>query len=415
MEKFYLCVDLKTFFASVECVERNLDPFKTFLVVADSTSKGAICLAITPKMKSLGIRNRCRMYEIPKNIKPIIVKPRMKKYLEYSSKIYEIYLEYFSSSDIYIYSIDEVFIDITPYLKMYNKTPLELAKFIIEKVYKKSKITATAGVGTNLYLAKIAMDIIAKHNSSNIGYLTETVYKEKLWHHTPLHDFWQIGIKTEERLHKLHLKDMYDISCCDEKKLYKEFGVNAKYLIDHSKGIEPLTINDLKNYVPKQKSISNSQILPKDYNYLDARKVLIEMVDNIVLRLVEKNLYTDSFGIFIGYSSLEKPLNFTKKLKKKTNSYRTILNNVLEEYDYRVQEDYFIRKIGIYLGNLSKKEYEQLDIFNCYIEEKQDEFLEKTINEIKDKYGKNSILRGVSYLEGATAKKRNSLIGGHNE
>ncbi len=415
MNKFYLCVDLKTFFASVECVERNLDPFKTDLVVTDSETNG-VCLAITPKMKARGIKNRCRMYEIPKNIKPIIVKPRMKKYLEYSSKIYEIYLEYFSSSDIYIYSIDEVFIDITPYLKMYNKTPLELANFIIEKVYEKSKITATAGVGTNLYLAKIAMDIIAKHNQSNIGYLTETLYKEKLWHHKPLHDFWQIGIKTEEKLHKLHIKDMYDISCYDEKKLYKEFGVNAKYLIDHSKGIEPLTIKDLKNYVPKQKSISNSQILSRNYNYIDARKVLIEMVDSIVLRLVEKNLYTDSFGIYIGYSySSSKPLSITKKLKKKTNSYRTILKYVLEEYDYRVQEECFIRKIGIYLGNLSKKEYEQLDIFNCYIEEKQDEFLEKTINEIKDKYGKNSILRGVSYLEGATAKKRNTLIGGHNE
>lgn len=415
MEKFYLCIDLKTFFASVECVERNLDPFKTDLIVCDPKTKGAICLAITPKMKKRGIRNRCRLYEIPKDVKPIIAKPRMKKYIEYSSKIYKIYLEFFDKCDIHVYSIDEVFIDITNYLKLYQRSPLELAKLVIDTIYKKSGITATCGVGTNLFLSKVAMDIISKHSDNNIGYLDEAIYKEKMWHHVPLTDFWQIGEGIERRLHKLHLKDMYDIAFCDEKKLYKEFGINAKYLIDHSKGIEPLTISDIKKYKPKKTSISNSQILYRDYNYIDARKVLIEMVDNIVLRLVEKNVLAGVVGVFIGYSKdYIKPLNFNKKLTKKTNSYKSILNVVLNEYDYLINEDYKIRKIGIYLGDLEPRKYEQLDIFNNYEDENKDYKVEQVINEIKIKYGKNSILRGVSYLECATGRNRNKLIGGHN-
>jgi len=415
VDKFYLCIDLKSFFASVECVERGLDPYKVDLVVSNPKTKGAICLAISPKMKMRGIKNRCRMYEIPNYVKPIIAIPRMKKYLEYSKKIYEIYLEFFSSDDIHIYSIDEVFIDITNYLNMYKKTPLELAKHVIDVVYKRVGITATAGVGTNLYLAKVAMDIISKHNPSNIGYLDETLYKEKLWHHTPLTDFWQVGHGIEKRLNKLHLKDMYDVSICDPKILYKEFGINAKYLIDHANGIEPTTIKDIKTYKPKSTSISNSQILYRNYDYIEARKVLTEMVDNIVLKLVEKNMTTSVIGVSIGYSKdLITPLSFTKRLKQKTNSYKTILNYVLEEYDYRINEEYPIRKIGIYLGDLEEKKYEQLDIFNNYFEEKKDEKLERVVNDIKNKYGKNSILRGVSYLDEATGRDRNKLIGGHN-
>ena len=287
--KYYLCIDLKSFYASVECSERNLDPFKTNLVVADKTrGKGTICLAITPKMKSLGIKNRCRIYEIPKNVKYIIAKPRMRKYMEYSYRIYEIYLKYVSKDDIHVYSIDEAFLDITPYIKLYKKNPKEIAIMIMNDIFKTTRITATCGIGTNMYLSKIALDIISKHVKSNIGFLNEKLYKEKLWHHTPLSDFWQIGVGIENRLHKMHIKDMYDISVANENKLYKEFGINAKLLIDHSLGIENCTIKDIKNYKPKSSSISNSQILFKDYNYKDAKVILVEMIDNLVLRLVKK-------------------------------------------------------------------------------------------------------------------------------
>ena len=258
----YICVDLKTFFASVECVERGLDPFKTDLVVADiARSKGAICLAISPKMKERGIKNRCRIYDIPKGVKYIVAKPRMKKYIEYAAKIYGIYLDFFSKEDIYVYSIDEVFIDVTSYLKTYKKNEVCLAKDIIEEVYKRTGICATAGVGTNMYLAKIALDILSKHNKSHIGYLNEDLYKEKLWNHTPLTDFWQIGKGIEARLYKHHLRTMEDVAKASPNILYKEFGINAEYLIDHAWGKETCTIKDIKSYKPKSSSISHSQIL----------------------------------------------------------------------------------------------------------------------------------------------------------
>lgn len=410
MTRFYLCIDLKSFFASVECVDRNLDPYKVDLVVSDNKTNGAICLAISPKMRLRGIKNRCRIYEIPKNINPIIVSPHMKKYEDYSKLIYEIYLEFVSASDIYVYSIDEVFIDITNYLRMYNKNPVEMADFIIKTVYKRTKITATCGVGTNIYLAKVAMDIISKSSASNIGFLNEKIYKEKLWHYKPLTDFWQIGDSMLLRLNKLKLYDMYDISCCDEKILYKEFGIIAKRLIQNSKGYDDTTISNLKNYIPKKTSISNSQILYKDYNYKEAKSVLIEIIDNIVLRLVAKNSLATTIGFSISYSKNNiAPINFSKKLIHPTNNYNTILQIILNAYDLLIDKDYCVRKIGVYLGDIKEKKYEQLDLFNNYVENSKIEKLETTINEIKDKYGKNSILRGVSYLEESTIKERNNL------
>ena len=278
--KTYLCIDLKTFFASVECVERGLDPFKTDLVVADpDRNKGTICLAISPKMKERGIHNRCRLFEVPEDIKCIIAKPRMNLYIKYSCKIYSIYLKYVSKEDIFVYSIDECFLDITSYLKLYKKTPIELAKTIIKDVYESTGITATAGIGTNLYLTKIALDITAKHVDSHIGYLDEKLYKETLWDHTPLTDFWQIGRGISEHLNKLGLHTMRDISNCNEDILYKEFGINAELLIDHANGKEDVTIKEIKQYKPKNNSLSNSQILFKDYNYADAILVLKEMVE----------------------------------------------------------------------------------------------------------------------------------------
>ena len=411
-----MCIDLKTFFASVECVERKLDPFKTDLVLADpSRGDGAICLAIIPKMKLRGIKNRCRMWEIPKNIHPIIAKPRMKKYRDYSIYINTIYLDYVNEEDWFAYSIDECFIDATPYLNYYKKTPKEFAKMLIDAVYKKTGITAAAGIGTNMYLAKIALDITAKHSQDNIGYLDEKSYKEQLWHHTPLTDFWQIGKGIERRLFNLHLKDMFDISKCEESLLYKEFGINAEILIDHSKGIEPCTIKDVKEYKPKSNSISNTHVLDKDYNFEDARNILIEMVDNLILDLVSRKKYASTVSLYIGYTKDKiPPMKFSVKLEQATSSYTIILNKILSEYDFRVNQFILIRRIGLFFGNLKDKLIEQLDLFSIHEISEKDLRIEMAMNEIKNKYGKNSILRGLSFTENATQIKRNKLLGGHN-
>ena len=414
--KYYLCIDLKTFYASVECAERHLDPFKTDLVVADiSRGRGTICLAITPKMKERGIKNRCRLYEVPKNIPLIIAKPRMKKYIEYSVNIYKIYLKYISEEDIHVYSIDEAFLDVTSYINLYKKNPKEIAIMIMNDIYNATHITATCGIGTNMYLAKIALDIISKHNKTNMGYLNEELYKKELWHHKPLSDFWQIGTGIENRLHKMHIKDMYDLTKTDERKLYKEFGVNALLLIDHAYGKETCTIKDIKKYKPKSNSLSNSQVLFKDYKYDEVRIILIEMIDNLVLNLVSKNLFTDTIGFYIGYSNHEiESLKFSKKISNYTNSFEIIKNELLEEYDYRINEKYPIRRISIWFNNLTNKRITQLDLFNSNYINYKEEYLEKTLNDLKIKYGKNSILRGVSYMNFSTQKERNKLIGGHN-
>ena len=414
--KWYLCIDLKTFYASVECAERGLDPFKTDLIVADSSrGKGSICLAITPKMKARGIKNRCRVYEIPRNVHPIVAKPRMRLYMEYSARIYNIYLKYIDKEDIHVYSIDEAFLDVTSYLKMYNKNPKEIAQMIMKDIYDTLHITATCGIGTNMYLTKIALDIISKHNKSNIGILNEKLYKEKLWHHTPLTDFWQIGRGTEDRLHKLHLKDMYDIAHCDEKKLFKEFGINAQLLIDHAWGKEPCTIKMIKEYKPKNNSISNTQILFSDYTKQQAKVVLLEMIHSIVLRLIDRKSYTDNIGFYIGYSKdVISPISMHKKIDHQTNSFNLISTILLDEYDYRVNEEYMIRRIGVFLNNVKDKRVEQLDIFNTSEKENQEFNLGNTILNLQNKYGKNSVLNAVSYTESGTQIMRNKLIGGHN-
>lgn len=410
----YICIDLKTFFASVECVERGLDPFKTDLIVADiARSKGAICLAISPKMKERGIKNRCRVYEIPRDVKPIVAKPRMKKYIEYAAKIYGIYLDYFSKEDIFVYSIDEVFIDATTYLKAYKKNEVCLAKDIIEDIYRRTGICATAGIGTNMYLAKIALDILSKHNKSHIGYLNEKLYKEKLWEHKPISDFWQVGKGIESRLYKHHLKTMKDVASCNPNILYKEFGINAEILIDHSLGKESCTLKEIKEYKPKSSSISHSQILFRNYNYKEARVVLIEMVDALVLELVSKDLYTSNISIFIGFSKEENGgIKFSFNCDQ-TNSYKKILKNILDEYDYRIMEDCKIRRIGLSFNSLDNKKYEQLNLFEK-MDSNEETVLEKTINNIKNRFGKNSILRCISLDSNGTMKQRNKYIGGHN-
>lgn len=416
MEKIYFCIDMKTFFASVECVERKLDPFKTNLVVADpSRVKGGICLAVTPHLKMLGVKNRCRLYEIPNNINYIIAVPRMKKYIEASADIYEIYLKYFSSSDIHVYSIDEAFIDVTNYLKLYNKTPIQLAKTVIQDIYDTYGLTATAGIGTNLYLAKIALDIMSKHSIDNIGYLDEKKYIEELGNHRPLKDFWQINNGIEKRLNKMRIFTMNDIANADEKKLFKEFGINARLLIDHSKGLEECTMKDIKNYKSKSNSISTSQILPKDYNFEDAKLVMKEMVEILTLKLVKNKLKTGTIGLYIGYSKdVIEASKATKKLENDTDAFSEILTNFVFIYDKIASRNTPIRRIGISFDKVTSSDYMQLNLFEDRIKVEKEEKLENTINILKEKIGKNSILKGINLQENATTISRNKMIGGHN-
>ena len=416
MQKYYLCIDLKTFYASVECVERGLDPFNTNLVVADeSRGKGTICLAVSPKMKMLGVKNRCRLFEIPPTIKYMIAMPRMKKYIEYSANIYAIYLKYFAKEDIHVYSIDEAFMDATNYLKLYQMNPVELAKVIIKDIYKNYGITATAGIGTNMYLAKIALDITAKHSATNIGYLDEEKYKKELWYHKPLTDFWQIGKGIERRLNKMRVFTMYDVAHIDQKRLYKEFGVNAEYLIDHSWGKESCTIADIKKYTPKTNSITNSQVLFEDYSFEKARLVLKEMVELGSLRLIENNLVTDTVGLYIGYSKdVIKATSESKKLENYTNGYRELLKVFLEIYDKNTNRGIAIRRIGVSFGNVIETENVQLSLFTDQEKIDKERKLELAMSSIKHKMGKNTILRGMNLEEGATTILRNKLVGGHN-
>ena len=417
MQKYYICIDLKTFYASVECVERGLDPFNTNLVVADkSRGQGTICLAVTPRMKMLGVKNRCRLYEIPKNIKYIIAIPRMKKYIEYSANIYQIYLKYFSKDDIHVYSIDEAFIDVTNYLKLYKKTPTKLAQTVIESVYKTYGITATVGVGTNMYLAKIALDITAKHSATNIGYLDEEKYKNELWLHTPLTDFWQIGKGIERRLNKLKIYTMYDVAHAEQKRLFREFGVNAEYLIDHSWGRESCTIESIKKYKPQSKCITNSQVLFQDYSFEKARLVLKEMVELGSLRLIENNLTTNTAKLYIGYSKDVIPASGgTEKLRNYTNVYSELANAFLKLYDRTTSRNVAVRRIGVSFENVIEDEYVQLDLFEDQDKIDRERRLELAINSIKNEMGKDKILRGINLEEGATTIMRSKLIGGHNE
>ena len=416
MQKIYMCIDLKSFYASVECAERGLDPFKIKLVVADpSRGDGAITLAATPAIKRLGVKSRGRIYEIPKNIEYITATPRMSLYMEYSARIYKTILKYICKDDIYVYSIDECFIDATPYLNLYKLKVRDLAKLIIKDIYNTTSITATCGIGTNMFLCKVALDICAKHKSDNIAYLDEDIFKQTLWHHRPLTDFWMIGKGSEARLNALGIKDLYDLAHYDEKILYKVFGINAKTLIDHANGKEDTTIADIKAYKPKSNSLSNSQILFEDYNYKDAYIVLKEMVETNVLELTSKHLVTNHISLYIGYSKdVIKASNSGNLISNTTNSYKILLNEFTTLYKKIVNTNYPIRKLGISFGNLKDEYYAQYDLFTDVDEIEKERKAQEALVYIKQKYGKNTVLKGTNFLDKATARKRNTLIGGHN-
>lgn len=420
-----LCIDLKSFYASVECVYRNLDSLTTKLVVADeSRGNGTICLAVSPALKELGVKNRCRLFEVPKELDFIIAKPRMKAYMEKSAEIYSIYLKYFSKDDIHVYSIDECFIDITDYIKMYELEPIDLAKKIIDDVFDTTGICATAGVGTNLFLAKIAMDITAKHNETHIGYLDEKLFKETLWYHRPITDFWNISYGTANRLAKYGVYDMHGITMLDEYTLYKEFGINAELLIDHASGIETCTIKDIHNYKSKSNSLSNSQVMFSDYTYDDALLVLKEMVDLNVTELVDKGLVTPSISLSVGYSK-KMPNSYedyrsipsssgSMKLNVITNSRKELMDSFVQLFRKIVVKDKLIRRITISLNNVIDEAYATYDFFSNLSELEKEKNVVKTVSSINKKYGKNSILKGMDLEKNATTKLRNSLIGGHN-
>lgn len=500
----YIAIDLKSFYASVECVERGLDPLSTNLVVADaSRTEKTICLAVSPSLKAIGIPGRARLFEVVQKVKEenasrrkrapgqtftgssynntklkeapelsldyITSPPRMAVYMEYSTRIYNIYLKYVAPEDIHVYSIDEVFMDVTHYLQTANLTGRELAKKMIHEVFQTIGITATAGIGTNLYLCKIAMDIVAKHipadkDGVRIAELDEMAYRQILWTHKPLTDFWRVGRGYAKKLEENGLFTMGDVARCsigkkneyyNEDLLYKLFGINAELLIDHAWGWEPCSIADVKAYKPTTNSIGSGQVLQYPYDYEKARIIAHEMTDLLVLDLVDKGLVTDQMVLTVGYdienlSNVEikkkysgpvtidhygrqvpKHAHGTINLSKQTSSSKLIIDAVMELYSRIVDKNLLVRRINITAnhvedekGVLKEESYEQLNLFTDYEakqkerEEEEDALLREkkmqlAILDIKKKYGKNAILKGMNLEDGAMTKERNKQIGGH--
>ncbi len=413
--KKYLCIDLKSFFASVECVERGLNPMTANLIVADNArSDTTICLAVTPAMKKFGIKNRCRVYEIPKGIEYIKATPRMKKYIEYSAEVYGVYLKYISKDDIHVYSIDEVFIDVTKYLPIYKTDAVQLGDMIRNDVYKTTGIPAACGVGTNLYLAKIALDITAKHSPDFMGVLDEETYRKTLWDHKPLTDFWRIGKGVAERLAKCGIYTMRDMANCPEQLLYKKLGVDADIYIDHAWGREPTTIEDIKKYKSKIRSYGSGQILPRDYTFKEGLLVLKEMTEQLCMDLFDKDVTARSVTVEVGYAGRDRESDRgTQKFNVPTNSAQIAVLSVSKLYEKITDKKMLIRRLNITFNNVEKTEYEQLDFFSDIKNTEKEKSRMKTINGIRKRYGKNAILKGRDLEKCATAKERNRQIGGH--
>ena len=495
----FIAIDLKSFYASVECIERGLDPLTTNLVVADaSRTDKTICLAVSPSLKAHGISGRARLFEVNERVRQVnierllaapghrftgrsasapelkarpdlaldfhIATPRMAYYLEYSTRIYEVYLKYFSPEDIHVYSIDEVLIDVTPYLSIYKKTPRELAMAVIRDILKESGITATAGIGTNLYLCKIAMDIVAKHvepdeQGVRIAELDEMSYRHLLWTHRPIRDFWRVGRGIARKLEENGLFTMGDVarfSLTNEDRLYDLFGVNAELLIDHAWGREPCTMAQVKAYKPESNSFSAGQVLQEPYPFDKARIVVHEMTEAVALDLIDKNLVTDQMVLTVGYdiTSLTDPAirkqykgpvttdwygrpvpksaHGTANLSRPTSSAKQISGAVLELYDKLVNPILPVRRITVETNHVipgdqvpdQKETFEQLDLFTDYAaveREREAEAAEldkerraqEAMLAIKKKYGKNAMLKGLNFEEGATGRDRNAQIGGH--
>ena len=449
----YISIDLKSFYASVECIERNLNPLTTNLVVADTsrTSK-TICLAVTPPLKKYGLSGRSRLFEVEQKIKEIkrttgqtidyiTAVPRMSLYIEYSAWIYSIYMKYVSPEDIHVYSIDEVFMDVTHYLSLYQMSAKQLAKTIVLDVFQTTGITATAGIAPNLYLCKIAMDIGAKHiladeDGVRIAELDEESYRSRLWEHKPLTDFWGIGGGISKRLqqHGMYtMKDIAGMSLQNEDWLYKIFGVDAEILIDHAWGYEPCTLADIKAYTPKNNSVGSGQVLQEPYPFDKARIIVREMAELLALDLVEKKLATESLTLHIGYDRISvddgtyhrevkedhygrtvpKPAHGTARLNAATSSGNRIVKAVLNLYDEIVAKDLFVRRVNLTANNVVPSGFEQMSLFSDSAQMQREQKMQKAVLDIQKKYGKNAILKGTDLQEGATTKERNRQIGGH--
>ena len=415
-KRTYICIDLKSFYASVECRERGLDPMTTNLVVADlERSEKTICLAVSPAMKALGIPGRCRIFEIPKQIEYIAAPPRMQLYIDYAAEIYAIYLKYIAKEDIHVYSIDEVFLDVTNYLTMYQMTAKELGITIMNDILENTGITATCGIGTNLYLAKVALDITAKHVEDHIGELDEESYCKILWNHKPLTDFWRVGAGTQKRLESIGISTMGEIAHADEDMLYKLFGVDAELLIDHAWGKEPTLMSDIKNYKPKANSLGSGQVLGCDCNYEKGKLIVKEMADLLCLEMVDKGLVTNSITLHIGYNSRfeKKPAHGTTTMTVTTNSAKQMIKYATLLYDRIIDKHTPIRRFTVTFNNVIDEVYQQYDLFTNLEEVEKEHKIQKAMLDIKDKYGKNAILKGMNLQEGATTMERNKQIGGH--
>ena len=477
-KRTYIAIDLKSFYASVECVDRGLDPLSARLVVADeSRTSKTICLAVSPALKAYGIPGRARLFEVQKRAKEchvdyIVAKPRMQLYMDYSTAIFNIYMKYVAPEDMHVYSVDECFMDVTAYLNTYGMSAHELAMTMIRDVLGQTGITATAGIGTNLYLSKIAMDIVAKHMPADkdgvrIAELDEMSYRRILWDHTPITDFWRIGKGYAKKLARHGMYTMGDVARCsvgkegdyyNEELLYKLFGVNAELLIDHAWGYEPCTIAQIKAYRPTASSISSGQVLMEPYPYEKARIIVREMTDLLALDLVEKRLLCDQVVLTIGYDIenlldekrkknyhgevvsdyygrlVPKPSHSSANLTKYTSSSKMIIDKMLELFDTIVDPSLLVRRVTVVANHViteeayeekKKNTYEQLTLFTDYEaidrekkkkmeEEQKERALQEAMLSIKKRYGKNAILKGTNLEEGAMTIARNEQIGGHH-
>ncbi|MBQ6452911.1 MAG: DNA repair protein, partial [Coriobacteriales bacterium] len=391
---------------------------------------------ITPAMKALGVRNRCRVFEIPKGIDYIMAKPQMHRYMEVSADIYAVYLRWISPQDIHVYSIDEVFIDATPYLRLYGLDARGLANMLMDAVFKETGVSATAGIGTNLFLAKVALDVTAKHAPDRIGYLDEAEFRRSIWHHRPITDIWNIGPGIAARLSGYGVFDLAGVCRMDEALLYKEFGVNAEYLIDHAWGIEPCTIQEIHDYVPETNSLSNGQVLPCDYSFDEARLVMKEMVDQLALDLVARQSVAGSISLTVGYTrgaaqwegSRLKPSTWaarhglegfshtggSRKLAGRTASRRKLMTAFESLWDETTSTLHPIRRINLGLGGVVPEEFADVDLFTDVEAEDAERRLQEAVIAVKGKFGKNALLKAMSLTEKATARERNEQIGGHH-
>lgn len=415
-KRTYLCIDLKSFYASVECVERGLDPMTAKLVVADpERTEKTICLAITPAMKALGIHNRCRVFQIPQGVQYIMAEPRMQLYINYAAEIYAVYLRFISRDDIHVYSIDEAFLDVTDYLPLYRMTARELGKKIMAEILRETGVRATCGIGTNLYLTKIALDITAKHAPDFIGELDEETYRRTLWTHRPLTDFWRIGPGTEEKLKRYGIHTMEQIAKADEDQLYRLFGVDAELLIDHAWGREPVTIADIRAFRPETNSLTSGQVLMRDYAFEEGRLIAKEMMDLLCLDLVDRNLITGSVTLYVKYATgaAAEPAHGTASLDTETNANTVLVPAVARLYGAIVDPDIPVRKISLTCNHVVTEECRQYSFFEDSLQSDKVRKAQEAANSIRRKFGKNAILKGMNLEASGTTRERNRQIGGH--